>query len=656
MAIATPTETRSDPSAPPAPPTKRRPPTLDIVAVGALAAVAVLLGLLTNSDQFGPIPTLALGALSGVVLFSLCGAALAFALVPTSWGPLVPLLSLPLGAAASGLVLSALGFARVPLHASLWLVLAAGLLAAAFVLRRRRAAGAPRPAARPWGQLASWVAVVFVLLFVALLPAWRTGQATVYGQNPDAHQVVGIAVLFQHVPPTATDVALPVDTVPRFWRFRYPIFYPLAAGSNLVHMDPIRLFPSMAALLIVIAAIGFGAFAVQCLRAPPRAGPVAAAAVGLSVITLHLAWHPYWNQLWGLAMMPYALLFGWSALETLDIRLGALCAIVVVMLGLAYPLALPDPLVILVALAIGYGRRPRLAALRSRSWVFALLAVLVLAPAVVGAAIKLYQGVSQLLNTHSDLWGGDVTRLMPVGRFVGTGGGIVPALIVAAVAALSLRALPRRVAAAVGVAILALCVVDIRFRVARSGAYMDFKQLSFVGATVIAMAAAAAASWVSDRRRALMAAGVVLSLAWGAAAVVQDRREVKEAMPQVTGDMFELRSWGDRLPRGASVRVDIAPSGYQLWAVYMLGSHPVDSPAPILHTTYAHAPYGVRADYSVSLHYYRTPANQIRRYPKPAFAVNPPVDAHGQFVLRRIVWPKRLANVPDTASQRLVEP
>src|SRR5205807_9252467 len=119
-------------------------------------------------------------------------------------------------------------------------------------------------------------------------------------------------------------VELPVDTVPRFWRFRYPIFYPLAAGSELVHMDPIRLFPSMAALLIVIAALGFGAFAVRCLRAPPRAGPAVAAAVGLSVITLHLAWHPYWNQLWGLAMMPYALLFGWAALEELDIRLGVL--------------------------------------------------------------------------------------------------------------------------------------------------------------------------------------------------------------------------------------------------------------------------------------------------------------------------------------------
>ena len=104
------------------------------------------------------------------------------------------------------------------------------------------------------------------------------------------------------------------------------------------------------------------------------------------------------------------------------------------------------------------------------------------------------------------------------------------------------------------------------------------------------------------------------------------------------------------------MRLDIPPSGYQLWAVYMLGSHPVDSPTPVLNTTYAHAPYGVRADYSLSLHYYRTPAGQYTSYPKPAFAVNPPVYADVQFVLRTIVWPKRLHKIPDTSSQTLVEP
>lgn len=646
-------------AAQPTPPPKAEPPRRPRPSRIAVAGLALLaLALFGVSHQLAPVSTVVLGALASLLLFAICGAALAFALVPRSWGALAPLLALPLGAATSGLVLTALGIARVPLHVSLWLVLAGGL--AAFALLIRRAPSAMPAAGRAERRvLAAWGAVLVALFCVAMIPAWRTGQTTIYGENPDAHQVVGIAVLFQHVPPTGTDVALPIDTVPRFWRFRYPIFYPLAAASNVAHMDPIRVFPAMAALLVVLAALGFGVLAVRCLRAPPAAGPAVAAAVGLSVITLHLAWHPYWNQLWGLAMMPYAIVFGWCALETLDVRLGALFALIVVMLALAYPLALPDPLVILAALAIGYRRRPRLpraSRSRSRSWIVGLAALLVLAPAVVGAAIKLYQGVSQLLSPHSALWGGDVTSFLPIGRFVGTGGGILPALAVAAVAVVGLRALPRRVGWVFGLAVLALSLVDVRFRVASSGAYMDFKQLSFVGAIVVAMAAATVATWVISRRRAALAVGASLVLAWAAAAAMQDRREILNTEPQVTPQMFQLRSWANRLPPRASVRVDIPPSGYQLWAVYMLGAHPVDSATPIVGTTYAHAAFGFRADYSVSLRFYAAADGRIKRYPTPALAQNPPLFENIQFVVRKIAWPARFERIPDTSSQRLVEP
>ena len=54
---------------------------------------------------------------------------------------------------------------------------------------------------------------------------------------------------------------------------------------------------------------------------------------------------------------------------------------------------------------------------------------------------------SQLVTPNAGLWQGDVTTLLPVGRFVGTGGGILAALAVAAVAVFALRALPRAVAA-----------------------------------------------------------------------------------------------------------------------------------------------------------------------------------------------------------------
>jgi hypothetical protein len=120
--------------------------------------------------------------------------------------------------------------------------------------------------------------------------------------------------------------------------------------------------------------------------------------------------------------------------------------------------------------------------------------------------------------------------------------------------------------------------------------------------------------------------------------------------------MFQIRSWANRLPRGASVRVDIPPTGVQLWAVYMLGAHPVDSPTPILNTTYAHAPLGVRADYSLSRDYSISASGRVRRFPRPPFAQNPPLFENDQFVLRRIVWPARYASIPDTSSQTLVEP
>jgi hypothetical protein len=90
----------------------------------------------------------------------------------------------------------------------------------------------------------------------------------------------------------------------------------------------------------------------------------------------------------------------------------------------------------------------------------------------------------------------------------------------------------------------------------------------------------------------------------------------------------------------------------------MLGAHPVDSPTPVLFTTYAHAPSGLRADYSLALRYYPVPGpdGRPRAFPRPRYAQNPPLAENDQFVLRRIAWPPRLASTPSTASQTLVEP
>jgi hypothetical protein len=638
----------------------------DIVILAGIAVAALALALLSHAHHLQGLGGIARGSIASLLLFVVCGDALAFALVPAGWGVFVPLFSIPLGAIASGLVLTALGVAQIPLAVSLWLVLAAAI--AASVLVRRRSPRRPvddrllsrlypgvRIASR---QLSIWIATVFVLLCVALIPAWRNGAATIYGENPDAQQVAGIAVLFQHDPPNATDYSTSINTVPPAWNFRYPIFYPLSAASNLSHYDPIRVFPSMAALLMIASALGFAVLAVKYLGAPEVAAPAIAAAILISWVVAHLGWHPYWNQLWGMALFPYAVLFGWRAVAERDNRAAVLFVLLLVALELAYPLALPYPVVIVIALLIAYRRRPRLPRVaRAHAWVATGLAVLVLGPAVIVAALKLGTALGQIFSYHASLWGGDVTTLTPVGWFVGTGGGLLPALAVLAVAALALRELPRRLGIALGVVLLLLFALDVRFRTASTGAYMDFKHLSFVGLLVLVLAASATARMTFSRSRAVALAGLAITAGWTVAALHQTGREGKTTGAQVTPELFGVRSWANELPKGSSVRVDIPASGTQLWAIYMLGNHPIDAPDPVLSTTYAHAPYGTRAQYSLALRYYPSPNPSVKRPIAPIlFAQDPPLFENGAFVLRRVRWPASEAGVRITASRKLVEP
>lgn len=639
----------------------RRP---HVLIVAGLAFVALATAGLGHAHRLQGVPDLIVTTLSSLILFVVCGDSLAQLLVTREWGIFRPLSTLPLGAAASGLVLTAFGLAHVPLHVSLWVTLAGGILASVLVRRRARSRSASvaleqteeeRAIARR--RMLTWAAVLFILLAVVLLPAFRNGADTIYGENPDSQQVIGVTVLFQHVPPTATDNALPLDVVPPAWRFRYPIFYALAGASNLTHSDPIRVFPAMAALLMLTCALGFAALAVRYLRVPEDGGPLVAAAIAFSWIVLHSGWHPYWNQLWGLAMFPWALLFGWRAVADRDGAAAVLFVLMLVMLELAYPLALPYPVVVFLALLVGYGVRPRLPrGAGLRRWILPVVGVCILAPAVAAAAVKLITAIGQIVSANSALWGGDVTQLLPIGQFAGTGGGWLPALAVLILALFGLRTLPRRVGISVGVVLCALLALDIRFRTASTGAYMDFKHLSFVGLLVITLAAGGLALLARSRSRRLIVIAAILGLAWTAAAVNLDRKESIVTGAQVSPQQFQIRQWAARLPPGASVRVDIPASGWQLWAVYMLGAHPVDSPHPVVMTTYAHAPYGWRADYSLAFRVLPTPSGRPLPAPVPPFARNPPVFENSQYVLRRIVVPPKYAYLPQTASQRLVEP
>jgi hypothetical protein len=659
------TDVRPTASLPSGRPGRRWDPELLTVAVVVLAAVVLALAI--HAHHLQGVPGILRASLASLILFVVCGDALAYVLIPARLRAVRPVFALALGAAAGALVLTAFGVAHVPLHISLWLTLAIAI-AASVIVRRRGL----QPAAEPGASLpvwrrerVTWIAVLVVVWLVALIPLARTGADTIWGQNPDAEQVAGIAVLFQHVSPTGTDNALALDTVPREWRFRYPIFYPLAAASNLSHDDPIRVFPAIIALLIVIAAFGFGILAVECLGAPTRAGPAVAAIIGFTWTTLHLGWHPYWNQLWGYAMFPYALLFGWRAVKSWQVRDAVLFVFVLLMLWLAYPLALPYPVVIVGAQAIAYWRRPQLSSLRrTRWWIAVPVVLLLLLPAVVGAVLKLKEALSQLLSSGSTLWGGDIHHFLGFGLFVGAGGGIIPALIVLAIAAWGLRALEPRPRLALGIVLAGLCLLDLRFRLASSGAYMDFKHLSFVGVVVLTLAASAVMRVLySAAGRARLVAGAAV-LIWVLAAVVQDRRDGIDLPQQVSPQMFQIRQWMSEIPAHATVRVDIPPNGYQIWAVNMVGSHPVSSSDPIRGTTYAYAYGGYRADYALAQRY--NPAyGPESKVPEPPeyFAVNPPVFENSQFVLRKIDWPTHgtfmeqpAASVSDNSSTRLVEP
>ena len=78
----------------------------------------------------------------------------------------------------------------------------------------------------------------------------------------------------------------------------------------------------------------------------------------------------------------------------------------------------------------------------------------------------------------------------------------------------------------------------------------------------------------------------------------------------------------------------------------------MDSPSPLLSTTYAHAPYGLRADYSLSFSK-TVVGDRLLPTPRPKYAVGRPLFANTSYELWRLRVP---SGVPATASRRLIEP
>jgi len=593
---------------------------------GAALGLAGLVALAVAADAgvkgFGATPEMARASVALIVLVAVAGYGPARALVPEGMQGSFPVLVPLVGTATAGLGLTLLGFLGVPWAASLPLLLVAGVAGAVLARMRLGPVECP-PAGR---ELAAALVVAALLALLAMVPAFRDGTATVYGTNPDGHLSVGAAEFLQHARPEQVDASLPVDRMPLVWRSKYPIYYVLAATASLSGLTPVEAFTAVGAVLAALTALAFYLLARHAFRAPPPAALLAMGAVGADRLLTHLSLHPYYNQLWGTLALPLMLLFGWRMITERDPRSAALFALFAVLGVLAYPLMALFPVLAIAAAAVVAARRGDLGLRRVGLPVGAGRRVLTGLGVVVAipAALVLFRGVAEKSDSAKDVilpgrslaaWGGDLTAYPSLGSFFGAPapsaapgavgglpvwiGGVVAMAVIAAALA-SLPRMPRPVAAGVAATLAGGLGLALYFRLRTGGEYFAFKLLAFTAPVAISAAAVwLAGVWESPRTPLALAAGGA-AVVWLGVSVLGLRQEVRNTGQQLTPQLRALGRAADRLPAGSSMRLDIPPDGAQLWAGYVLASHPLSSPNPILGTTYPHVPGGRKVDFIVA--------------------------------------------------------
>jgi hypothetical protein len=602
------------------------------LAAGAIAAVWVAAD--AGVAGTSAVPVVARVAIATVAVFVVCGYAPAMLLTPERLRPWWPLLVLPLGAVASGLALTLLGFAAVPFHVALVLTLVTGIVAAAVVPRQRES--------MPLGTLAALAAVAALIVALALVPTFRSGLATVTGFGSDAHLVAGSATFLQHNYPASTNTAYPADQVPPLWRSKFPIYYTLAAVSSVAGVEPWQALMTVAAILLALAGLGFFLLTREGFGAPVG---VAAAAMAVAVLdrrVFHLALHPYYNQLWGMLTLPFTILAAYLyALRPSRRALGMFLAFGIVG-AFAYPLMLPFPLLIGLGCWLLAGRRvrPGRPSRRALLWIVPL-ALLLIVP-IVGVVEKVWEAVTLLVNPGNSLigWQGDLQHYPPVGEFFAIFPNPLSAamtLVVIVLAFLGLWRAPRVLGRPMMAVLGAALAFAIYFRAVKYGQYFYFKVLSFAGPLLliaaVTMLGALAAQARAAAARVLAFAGIVALLA---SAVLSARSEIASDYDQLSPETIQLRDWAATLPAGASIRLD-TPRAWQLWDAYMLSSHPLGSRDPI--TNYPHVPISTGADYALDR----------PLLPPPADAVGAPLARNAQYRLWRLRPGAR-----DTTSRRMV--
>jgi hypothetical protein len=487
--------------------------------------------------------------------------------------------------------MTVLGFAFVPFDVSLAVTLICGAALAGVALRRRPVTGA-------YLRATAWPAYLAVLLAaISLVPLFRAGFATVEGQGQDAHLAVGTAMFLQHHDPLAVDPAGPVDRVPLVWRSKQPIYFVLAAAARLSGKEVYETISTVQALLLAIAALGFFLVARELAGAPRWAALGAMALVGLDRMVLHTVMHPYYNQLWGFAVLPFALVLGWWAVHERTRGGAALLALLLAVLAFAYPLALPLPLLVLAVLL--WPERRRLGALWRRVWrgprslLWMVPLGLVLLVPVAGVWEKMLSAATLLASSRplTD-WGGDLKGWFPEPWFLGAPSWAALAVVGPLLAVLGWRGLagaPAPLRRALGALLAFGAVFAVYFRIRDVGWYFHFKTLAFIAPVGLALAAAGAAR---VPRRVGMASLVVLL----AAAVASARREVDTTFDELPRSVLALRDVDAALPPGRSVRLDVDPQ-QQNWVAFWLHGQALCSRRPLLHTSYPHVPVSRKADY-----------------------------------------------------------
>jgi hypothetical protein len=624
---------------------------------GAAALVAVVIGLVlalgTGVVGVSAVPAVVRTAVVAVAFFALCGYPVAHALVRDELKAYRALLVLPLGATVSSLVLAVLGLLHVPLKVSLAVVIAAAVIANVRAFRRPATSSGAATAAGSAAARGAWIVrvalpimLVAVVALISLLPSFRSGYASVPGENGDAILVVGTAVLLEQAPPTATRINTPIPSIPLEWRSKYPIYYPLAAVSTLAGQDPIVAFPTVSGLILALAALGFFLFARYLLRAPLWLALLAVFVVPLDRIVMYVTIHPYYNELWGQFTLPFVLLFGWRYLNAPTRRGAILFALFAVLCLLAYPLILPFPAVFLIASALVVWRRRRaegrpvgwisgleLPRPGPRSWLWipiVVVAVPVVAVLGRGFVEKTFTALQVILPGSSLAgWSGSALPFLPFPEFVGMpGASIIDLLglaVVCLLAAVGLSRLRSDVRWPVGAMVLFTALIGVYFRERTDGQLFFFKDLAFVGPYVVLLALVAVGWLVSSRawrRAAVGLAGVAAALIVIPAGAGQ---EVNVTFPQANKYVMQIRTWNRELPRGSSVLVDIYPSGWQIWASYMLTDHPLSTPTPLF-GIFPHPAIGDKAEYLIAM----------RIKPPPRWAVvGKPILSNPQFEVWR---------------------